>query len=205
MITVGTFTSVTGEDGTVVLTLQPLEDISYPLISQRDPRWNLENLVNENTTIGTYGCVVTTIAMITSKVYNRYITPVETNTKIKDVNGFTGVNKNLVIWKKLEEAFPKLKLKHSANYTSIAAPINIINTALEANNHILVRVDYNLLTTVVNAHWVLIVDKDGDDYIIHDPWLTSDEQEQRSLLKNYAKSTWGAARAIYSIIILGEN
>ncbi len=208
MIVIGTFTGDISEDGTITLTLSPLKDAileDYPLISQRDPRWNLEKLGDGSTTINDYGCVITSIAMVMSKVYNKYITPVEINTKMKEVNGFTGANKNLFIWRKLEEAFSKLKLKHSANYTSIAAPTDIIDSALKNGNHILVRVDYNLQTIAVNAHWVLIVDKDGNDYIIHDPWLTPADQKKISLLSKYAKSDWSAARTIYSIIVFGEN
>ncbi len=78
------------------------------ILSQNDPRWKNIKLGFSNTTIGNYGCTITCIAMIVG------VTPDVVNQRLKDVNGFA--EGNLVIWAKIEEAFPGIKVRRVWTY-----------------------------------------------------------------------------------------
>lgn len=70
------------------------------LFSQNDTRWKSNLLGNSNLTIGSSGCLITSLGMISD-------TNVDVvNTKLKAVKGFTEA---LVIWNKIQSALPKLK------------------------------------------------------------------------------------------------
>ena len=60
--------------------------------SQRDNRWRRKKLGFSNLTIGSHGCTITCLAMVSG------LTPDEVNERLKRNNGFA--QKNLVIWKK---------------------------------------------------------------------------------------------------------
>ena len=149
--------------------------------NQRDKRWASDKLGNTNETVGKVGCLVSSICMNIS-YYQQTITPKELNRKLREVKGYT--DRGWLIWSKLEEvtnnklsiSFPKLSHKS-------------IETSLLANKPILAKVYINK----VIPHWVLIVGKKNNEYLMLDP-LTQGELNNVTQYGEY----------IYSIRVL-EN
>lgn len=117
------------------------------IFSQRDTRWKNITLGTKGT-IGEYGCTITCIAMILGT------TPDVVNERIKSVNGYA--DGNLVIWAKLEEAFPGIKIKRVWTYDNADVLANVPN--------VLVEVDGKPIGGY--RHWVVFI---GNKKLI-DPW-----------------------------------
>jgi hypothetical protein len=118
------------------------------LLSQRDKRWKDIKLGTSNTTLGEYGCTITCISMIIGT------TPDVANERLKSVNGFA--EGNLVIWSKLEEAFPGIKIKRVWTYDNDDVLKNVPN--------VLVEVDGKPIGGY--RHWVVYI---GNKRLV-DPW-----------------------------------
>lgn len=90
--------------------------------SQTDKRWAKEKLGFSELLIGRYGCTITSLSNWLA-FYGIQITPQEVNEKLKEVRGFASDkygNKCLVIWSKLEKAFPQMKwLWRGYNYDNV--------------------------------------------------------------------------------------
>jgi len=125
--------------------------------NQRDKRWASDKLGNTSETVGSVGCLVSSICMNIS-YYQQSITPKELNLKLRELNGYT--NRGWLIWNKLEEvtdhqlsiAFPKLSHESIEHY-------------LLAHKPVLAKVYINK----VIPHWVLIVGKKNNQYLMLDP------------------------------------
>ena len=121
------------------------------ILSQRDPRWSSIKLGNSNLTIGSSGCLITCLSMIAG------VTPDVFNKKLLAVKGFSGA---LVIWSKIQSAFPNLKFvwrSSSYNNDSVKSQIN-------RNGFCLVECQPVLRGS--SRHWVLFI---GNKRLI-DPW-----------------------------------
>lgn len=118
------------------------------ILSQRDNRWKNIKLGFSDTTIGDYGCTVTALAMILGT------TPDVINDRLKTVNGFA--QGNLVIWGKLEEAFPGIKIKRVWTYDNEDVKANVPN--------VLVEVDGKPIGGY--RHWVVFIGAKK----LYDPW-----------------------------------
>lgn len=117
-------------------------------LSQRDPRWKDLKLGYSDTTIGQFGCTITALSIILGS------TPDVVNLRIKAVNGYA--EGNLVIWAKLEEAFPGIKIKRVWSYDNADVLANVPN--------VLVEVDGKPIGGY--RHWVVFI---GNKKMI-DPW-----------------------------------
>lgn len=93
------------------------------ILSQRDPRWANIKLGTSNSTIYFYGCTITSLAMILGT------TPDVVNRRLKDVDGFS--NGNLIVWSKVEAAFPGIKAKRVRGYDNNDVLYNIPNVLVE--------------------------------------------------------------------------
>ena len=138
----------------------PASIIDIPPLCQKDPRWKDIKLGNSNLTIGSDGCLVTCFAMVLG------VTPAEFNARMKAVGGFTGAR---IYWQMVKKAYPNSEyLKYLECYYT-PAPLHEIDALLEQGVAIMAHVDYNPKTTFIDQHWVLIIGKNGNDYIINDP------------------------------------
>jgi hypothetical protein len=117
-------------------------------LSQRDKRWGSIKLGTSDTTISGYGCTITCISMIIGT------TPDVANERLKAVNGYA--QGNLVIWDKLAEAFPGIKIKRVWSYDNADVLANVPN--------VLVEVDGKPIGGY--RHWVVYI---GSKKMI-DPW-----------------------------------
>lgn len=130
-------------------------------LSQNDPQWKNEQLGSSDATIGSHGCTITAIAIKFG------VTPKFLNERLNAVDGYAPSNKNnpydpqknLVIWKKLEEALPGVKFKF--RYGTYDEGINQI---VKENLPCVVEVNAAPIGGV--RHWVLYI---GNGQLI-DPW-----------------------------------
>lgn len=117
------------------------------ILSQNDPRWKDIKLGTSAQTIGGYGCTITCIAMIIGT------TPDIVNERMKSVGGFA--SRNLVIWAKIEEAFPGIKVRRVWSYD---------NTDVKSNLPCIVEVDGQPIGG--SRHFVVYVGNQK----LYDPW-----------------------------------
>lgn len=114
------------------------------IYSQRDPKWKDQKMGTG--TLGQYGCLVTSISMLSG------ISPDILNSKIKEVNGYSGNN---LIWEKLDLIKGLDFIKRVRVYE---------NDQVAANLPCLVEVDGSPIGGV--THWVLYT---GNQKCL-DPW-----------------------------------
>ena len=89
---------------------------------QRDPRWGKKTLGNSLTLIEDFGCTISAIGNIIG------VTPDVVNERLKSVDGFLV---NLVIWAKIEEAFPGIKIRRVWTYNNDDVKTNVPNVIVE--------------------------------------------------------------------------
>jgi len=90
--------------------------------NQRDSRWAHAGLGDGSTTIGASGCTVSALGNVLG------LTPDVVNEKLKAVGGFLGA---LIIWKKIEEAFPGVKINRVWSYNNDDVLAHIPNVIVE--------------------------------------------------------------------------
>ena len=138
----------------MILNIEPL--------SQSDARWKNDKLGTSNTTIGGYGCLITSVSMMLRHL-GFDTDPARLNTLLKNNGGFH--SGNLFVWGSLSALYPGVKFAY--RYSGSAT--DKINASLAAGMPVIVHVDYNPSTPAIDEHWVLVVGRQGDDYIINDP------------------------------------
>ncbi len=119
------------------------------ILGQRDDRWGNIKLGYSNTLIRDYGCTITCLAMILST------TPDVVNERLKSVNGFA--SGNLIIWAKIEEAFPGIKQRRVWSYNNDDVKANV--------GHVLVEVPAKPIGGT-GSHWVVYIGNQR----LYDPW-----------------------------------
>jgi len=75
-------------------------------------------------------------------------------------------NGNLFVWGALEKIFKGVSFGYRYN----GAYLDKIDEQLRAGKPVIINVDLNPATSVLDEHWVLIVGKVNGSYIINDPW-----------------------------------
>jgi len=158
-------------------------DVAHvPLYSQRDPTWSDDFLGYGRTTIGNWGCVVTSIAALLT-YHGATETPATVNQKAKERYGFH--NGNLFVWESVARIWSGLDVVFAkrVDCQHVPAPIEDIDLYLAAGQPVIVYVDFDHEPgNGLQTHFVLVVDKQGDDdYIIMDPW----HGDLRSLVESY--------------------
>ena len=116
---------------------------------QRNPEWINTKLGTSNTTIGDYGCTISVIGNILG------VDPVVVNDRMKAVSGFS--NGNLVIWAKIEEAFPGIKIRRVWSYDNADVLANV--------PHVIVEVPGAPIGGT-GSHWVQFLGNKR----LNDPW-----------------------------------
>ena len=94
-------------------------------LGQKDKRWGSIQLGTSDKTISSHGCTVTSLAIILGT------TPDLINDRLKQVEGYA--QGNLVIWGKLEEAFPGIKIKRVWTYDNADVLKNVPNVLVEVD------------------------------------------------------------------------
>ena len=133
----------------------PATIIDIPPLWQKDPRWRNVKLGNSDLTLGSDGCLVTCFAMVIG------VLPDEFNARMKAVGGFTGAK---IYWRQVEVAYHDVEYVKAIDCYYTPAPLNEIDALLDQRIPVMVHVTRNGY-----QHWVLIIGKNADDYIINDP------------------------------------
>ncbi len=131
---------------------------------QKDKRWAADQLGPSTGTLGSHGCLVSSVAMACCNL-GVDLTPKELNERLIKHDGF--LPQGWVVWK----AIPRVTgSKLTADYHP-AASHKVMDTALEHGAYPVVK--YFLLGGI--QHWCIIVGKEGQDYLARDP-LRDDKQ-----------------------------
>lgn len=149
--------------------------INITPLSQRDERWKSVKLGFGTGTTGNYGCIITDIAM------NLGITPDIVNEKLKTVQAFTGKSKNLVDWTRVPMVFPQLSWEGKKEKPVLLSEIDGL---LEQGKAVILRVEADEIGTPKGTHFVLAIGKEGDDYLVNDPW----SGDQVKLCERYSEA-----------------
>lgn len=157
-----------GNEGTLLEAsgnLEPPEVIYY---LQRDELWKNDRLGESHFTMGTSGCLVTSIASLLN-LYGEEVTPGELNKKFKEAGAYNSTGD--VIWGKISEAYPKAR-----TFVPGTVEPDKIEKALKAGQYPLVKVKH-----LGNGywHWVLLIGSDERGYLCMDPLY--DKKEARPL------------------------
>lgn len=125
---------------------------------QKDKRWAADQLGPSDCTLGSHGCLVTSVAMACSNLGVK-LTPKELNERLKKNDGF--LPQGWVVW----NAVPKVtEDKLTAEYHAKARHATM-DEALERGAYPVVK--YFLVGGI--QHWCVIVGKEGQEYLARDP------------------------------------
>ena len=134
-------------------------EIPVPAFQQGDPRWDFELLGSTYETLGQSGCAITSAAMVLS-AYGVDTDPERLNQLLITNNGYTTDGK--VYWEKAAEAAPYHQVEKVYEDDPSYA---LIDQNLLAGNPVIIR----LTLPSGRTHFVVIVGKEGWDYLIRDP------------------------------------
>lgn len=188
--------------------------------SQKDPQWSGDRLGFGWETIGSWGCLMTCMAMALT-AYGTKINPREMNNKCKATGGF--FNNSSAI--KFAAPYTIGGLYNRGNYASLQQyadgqnavwkpnvnPITRIDNALASGEMVIAQVDYLPTNGTYDQHWVVIVKRtpDGSDYLMIDPYTLVQHRDSQpaSLMAKYGRkdpsqtNEQNLRRAIRSVII----
>jgi len=136
--------------------------------SQQDPQWKADILGfgDPGDTIGYVGCALTSVAMLLSG-HGYTETPKSLNKKLKNVGGFASA---AIVCGAVSQIYPNVALKSYIPCTNSDAPLAQINSAIAASQPAIVQVDSSPAPGI-QTHWVVLYQKQDNDYLMLDPWL----------------------------------
>jgi hypothetical protein len=134
-------------------------EISVPVFAQDDPRWTFQLLGPTFDTLGQAGCAVTSAAMVLS-AYGVDTDPDRLNQYLTTHGGYT--DQGWLYWEKAAELAPGGQVEKAYEDLPTYA---LIDQNLLAGNPVIVRLHLHNGTT----HFVVLLGKDGWDYLIQDP------------------------------------
>lgn len=152
----------------------PFSPVHY---SQQDPQWKAVKLGASNETIGHVGCALTSVAMLISG-HGYLETPKSLNAKLQAKGGFVDAS---IIWGAVTSLYPAIIYKTLVLCRNTDAPLAQINAALAAGQPVVVEVDSSPKPGL-QTHWVVLYARQGDDYLMLDPWPHPTESGQDVLL-----------------------
>lgn len=126
--------------------------------SQSDPRWADDELGPAQSTMGEEGCAVSSAAMVLA-YYGQDIDPGRLNAFLSESDGYTP--QGWLYWERAADFQPGVA-RHA--YEDLPS-YYLIDSNLERGNPVIVRIHLDNGVT----HFVVIVGKDGFDYLIQDP------------------------------------
>ena len=143
--------------------LVPVEQADW-YYSQQDGRWAGDTMGASQYTVGDFGCLITSLAMLAKRAGRSDITP----QYIADHGAFT------------RDGF-YIGGPSGIDETTSGVSWNYINGQLAAGNPVIVRLNLSSFYT----HFVVIYAKSGSNYLIQDPWNPSGSGYSTSLVSGY--------------------
>ncbi|MGZ9235540.1 MAG: hypothetical protein ACXW4E_08450, partial [Anaerolineales bacterium] len=107
-------------------------------------------------------------------------TPGSLNKKLKANQGFSNSS---IVWQKINQLYPQVKLINVIRCETTDAPLAEINKYLDRGLPVVVGVD-NSPVEGFQSHYVLLYAREGNDYRMLDPWPYRTEQ---TLMARYSK------------------
>lgn len=152
-------------------------------LSQNDAQWKNDKLGfgDAGDTIGKYGCALTSVAMLLSG-HGYAETPRSLNQKLQNKKGFIS---SLIRWDVVSQVHPEVKLRQIVDCRDTAAPLDQIDASLAKGQPVVVLVD-NDRDPDLDWHYVMLYARDGNDYLMLDPWpYTPGTDKKDYLMKRY--------------------
>jgi hypothetical protein len=146
------------------------------LLWQNDDRWASEPLGFGPPTIKQWGCLMTSLCMVVNG-YGHNETPSSFNKKVKKAGGFQGA---LIMPYIVPSIFPNMTFGGYDDCENSPAPISKIDAQLNKGNPVVLQVDYSP-NAGVQSHWVVAYARDGDDYLIFDPYKYGGDAQGKKL------------------------
>lgn len=162
--------------------------------------WEDELLGNNSSiTIGTHGCALTCISMVTSYYSENPLTPSDMNRWLKKNNGFEddweGMGQVVLNWPALA-SFKQGYVYTRFDWKALPADILLIRYYLDQNVPVIAEVLHR------NApHYVVLTGYEGDDFFMNDPEFP-EEKRLGSVYNISDKWGSGPSRNIYGIRVL---
>ena len=166
--------------------------------SQQDPKWKQDILGfgDPGDTIGYVGCALTSVAMLLSG-HGFIETPRTLNQKLKNVNGFVSAG---IRWDTVSQIHPQINVKSNISCGSTDAPLGLIDASIAAGQPVIVMVD-STPAAGLSTHWVVLYAKEGNDYLMLDPWpYQTDVTKKTYLMPRYSQGN-PLRRSIMHVII----
>jgi hypothetical protein len=125
---------------------------------QTDPQWSDERLGSSDETLGEVGCAVCSVAMAVNAL-GENTTPKDLNAQLSKNGGFT--TQGWLVWAQLAGVFD-----HRVEAVVSDRPSHAeIDRALQHGEYPIVKI---FLHGVIQ-HWVVVVGKEGTEYLVRDP------------------------------------
>jgi len=144
---------------------------------QNDEKWKNVKLGNGTETIGSWGCLLTSVTMMLNGIgYSE--TPETVNEKMKKAGGFQGA---LFMPPVLPYVWPNCAYLDMQPCEAFPAPIAQIDAAVIAGKPVILQVDWNKQAGI-QTHFVLIKEKKGNDYVLYDPYKYGGDGPDKEIL-----------------------
>ena len=167
--------------------------------SQNDPQWKADRLglgKQESDTIGYIGCALTSVSMMLSG-HGYTETPKTLNQKLKNIEGFVGSG---IRWGTVSQLYPQVRLNSIIKCPDTPAPLAQIDAALAAGQPAVVCVDSTAAPGFL-SHYVLLIGRKGNDYLMLDPWpYQTDVNKETYLMPRYSQGN-PLQRSIMQIVL----
>ncbi|MBC6936841.1 MAG: hypothetical protein DWB42_13525 [Chloroflexi bacterium] len=164
-------------------------------LSQRDPRWSSIPLAKlpHAPSIGRWGCLMTCFAM-TANALGHDTDPARLNEAMIQRGGFT--NGFFTRWDALQQVYDDLVFVEKVDQSP--ALVDKIDATLQAGRPVTALVDLTPQTAYSDndQHWVLVVARNGEDYLILDPYTLT--TEPISLMAKYGRPGGGLRGSVLS-------
>ncbi len=166
--------------------------------SQQDPKWKQDILGfgDPGDTIGYVGCALTSVSMLISG-HGYSENPQTLNQKLKNVSGFVSAG---IRWNSVSQIYPQVNIKSNISCINTDAPLSLIDASIAARQPVIVMVDSTPAAGLL-THWVVLYAKEGNDYLMLDPWpYQTDVNKKTYLMPRYSQGN-PLQRSIMHVII----
>ena len=144
---------------------------------QNDEKWKNTRLGNSSETIGSWGCLLTSVTMLLNGIgYNE--TPETVNEKMKKAGGFQGA---LFMPSVVPYIWANCVYRDMQPCESSVRPIAQIDAAVAAGKPVILQVDWSKQAGT-QTHFVLVKEKKGNDYVLYDPYKYSGDGPGKEVL-----------------------
>lgn len=168
---------------------------------QNDDAWKNTPLGHSKETIGSWGCLLTSVTMMLNGIgYNE--TPATANEKMKKAGGFQGA---LFIPSVLPYVWPHAAYRDMQPCETSPVPFAQIDAAVAAGKPVILQVDWSKQAGI-QTHFVLVKERKGNDYSIYDPYkYGGDAPDKEVLLTSRYKFNGGKLETEISAVLWFDN